>query len=203
MPVDARGGGGAPALPRVEELALPGLHAVETAVHHDERGWFSESYQEAKLRAAGLPELRFVQANVSANRRTGTTRGLHAEPWDKYVSVVAGAALAAVLDLRAGPTFGRAVTHELVPGRALLVPRGCANGFQTLEPQTVYSYLVTAHWSPGTAYPAVDPFDPELALPWPVGAELAVVSAKDRANPPLRDVAPLDTWPGRSPRVAE
>lgn len=182
---------GASGLPAVREAALPGLFVVDLAVHGDERGWFKESYQEAKLVAAGLPRRRWVQNNVSWNAAAGVTRGVHAEPWDKYVSLACGRAFAAVVDLRAGDGFGRVETVELTPARALLVPRGCGNAFQTLDPGTAYTYLVDAHWSPDVVYTAVDPFDPDLAIPWPVGRDDAVLSPKDRANPRLRDVPPL------------
>ena len=179
----------------MRETRIPGLLAVDLEVHGDERGWFKENYQEAKLTAAGLPALRFVQNNVSSNAARGVTRGFHAEPWDKYVSLASGQAFAAVVDLRAGDGFGRVETLELTPATALLVPRGCGNAFQTLVPHTVYTYLVTAHWSPAAAYTSVDLFDPDLAVAWPVPREQAVVSAKDAASPALRDVAPVEAGP--------
>ena len=171
---------------------LPGLLVVDLDLRGDRRGWFKESYQQEKLRAAGFPELSFVQNNISHNGDAGVTRGVHAEPWWKYVSLAAGSAFAAVVDLRRGPHFGRVETFDLTPSRALLVPPGCGNAFQTLEPNTVYTYLVTAHWSPSVAYVAVDPFDPDLGIDWPVGRDRAVLSEKDATNPALRDVRPLE-----------
>ncbi len=176
----------------VHTTAIPGLLQVDLDLRGDRRGWFKENYQEAKLRAAGLPDLVFVQNNVSYNAEPGVTRGVHAEPWDKYVSIAAGRAFAAVVDLRRGDGFGRVVTVELTPSVALLVPSGCGNAFQTLEPHTVYTYLVTAHWSPDVRYVGVDSFDPDLAIPWPVPRERAVLSDKDAANPRLRDVPPVE-----------
>jgi dTDP-4-dehydrorhamnose 3,5-epimerase len=183
---------GVSALPAVQETAIPGLLQVHLDLRDDRRGWFKEDYQEAKLRSAGLPALRFVQHNVSYNAPVGVTRGVHAEPWEKYVSLAAGEAFAAVVDLRRGPGFGRVVTARLSPATALLLPRGCGNAFQTLAPHTVYTYLVTAHWSPDAPYVAVDAFDPELAIPWPLDRSAAVVSEKDEAAPPLAAVRPLE-----------
>ena len=79
----------------------------------------------------------------------GTTRGIHAEPWDKWVSVATGRIFGAWVDLREGPTFGAVFTTELDPSRAIFVPRGVGNSYQTLEPDTAYTYLVNDHWSPG------------------------------------------------------
>ncbi|KAJ1683807.1 hypothetical protein LUZ63_020952 [Rhynchospora breviuscula] len=148
--------------------------------------------------AAGLPDFGPVQHNVSVNATRGVTRGMHAEPWDKLVSVATGRVYAAWVDLRAGDSFGVVVTHEIGPGEAVFVPRGVANGFQVLEDATAYSYLVNDHWSAEATYLEVDAADPALGIGWPVPLDDPAVemSAKDRANPALADVSP---FPG--PRV--
>lgn len=120
---------------------------VDLPVHADSRGWFKENWQREKMVGAGLPDFRPIQNNVSFNKEAGTTRGIHAEPWDKYVSVVGGSVFGAWVDLREGPDFGTTFTATIGPGQAVFVPRGVGNGFQTLEPDTGYSYLVTEHWS--------------------------------------------------------
>ena len=176
---------------RVARTGVPGLLHVELDVHGDERGWFKESYQRAKLEAAGLPPMEVVQNNVSYNAEVGVTRGVHAEPWDKYVSPAHGRVFAAIADLRGGPTHGRVETFELGPGQALYVPRGCGNSFCTLEPHTVYNYLVNEHWSPDAQYVLVDLFDPDLAIDWPLPREAMTISAKDAAHPRLADVTPF------------
>ena len=177
--------------PSVSPTSVPGLLRVELAVHGDERGWFKESYQRAKLEDLGLPRLEVVQNNVSYNAEVGVTRGIHAEPWDKYISPAFGRVFAAIVDLRAGEGFGRLETFELGPGDGLYVPRGCGNSFCTLEPHTVYNYLVNAHWSPDATYTNVNPFDPTLAVPWPLPRERMVLSEKDLAQPLLDAVLPV------------
>jgi dTDP-4-dehydrorhamnose 3,5-epimerase/reductase len=178
-----------------EPTAIPGMFVVDAPVHTDDRGSFTEAFRRERLVEAGLPDLEIVQQNVATNTAAGVTRGVHAEPWDKYVTVINGRAFQAVVDLRDGSTFGRVATVELVPGRAVLIPRGCGNAYQALDPGTAYSYLVTGYWSVTSAYVAVDPFDADLAIPWPISAERATLSAKDRANPPLREVTPLPAQP--------
>lgn len=175
----------------VHETAIAGLLVVDVPVHGDARGWFKEHWQREKMTALGLPDFGPVQQNVSFNAAVGTTRGFHAEPWDKYLGVATGRAFGAWVDLRPGPGYGRVVTHELTPGVAVLVPRGVANAFQTLEPDTAYTYLVNDHWSPDAAYSAVDLGDPALGVEWPVPLDRAVVSDKDRTNPRLADAAPV------------
>ncbi|MDN5747909.1 MAG: dTDP-4-dehydrorhamnose 3,5-epimerase family protein, partial [Pseudonocardia sp.] len=165
---------------KVEETTIPGLLVVELTLHTDGRGWFKESYQRAKLEAAGLPPFEPVQNNVSFNAETGTTRGIHAEPWDKYISLANGRAFAAIVDLRSGASHGRVETVELHPGNALFVPRGCGNSYQTLTSDVVYTYLVNEHWSPDAEYTLIQAFDPALGIDWPIGADAAIRSDKDR-----------------------
>ncbi len=177
--------------PAVHPTAIPGLLQVDLEVHGDERGWFKESYQRGKLEQLGLPRLEVVQNNVSYNAEVGVTRGIHAEPWDKYVSPAFGRVFCAIVDLRAGDGFGRLETFELTPSHALYVPRGCGNSFCTLEPHTVYNYLVNAHWSPEAQYVSVNLFDETLAVPWPIARGRMVLSEKDVGHPPLMDVTPM------------
>jgi len=173
----------------VDATEIPGLLVVRLDVHGDNRGWFKENWQREKMTELGLPDFGPVQNNVSFNGTVGTIRGIHAEPWDKFVSVAAGRAFGAWVDLRAGDSFGRAFWIELDPATAVFVPRGVANSFQVLEDDTSYSYLVNAHWRAGAAYTNVNLLDPALAIPWP--AEITEMSEKDRNHPLLADVTPV------------
>ncbi|WP_307785243.1 dTDP-4-dehydrorhamnose 3,5-epimerase family protein [Janibacter melonis] len=104
------------------------------------------------MTALGLPDFGPVQHNVSYNDSAGATRGIHAEPWDKLVSVVTGRVFGAWVDLREGEGFGTTVTVEVDRGRGLRAA-GVGNSYQALEDGTAYSYLVNAHWQPGLTYP--------------------------------------------------
>lgn len=175
----------------VRPTSLDGVLLVELDLFPDERGWFKESYQREKLEEAGLPRLDAVQHNVSFNTSVGVTRGIHAEPWDKYVSPATGRVFAAIVDLRRGPDFGRVETFELGPEHGLYLPRGCGNSFCTLEPNTAYSYLVNAHWSADAVYTNVNLFDADLAVAWPIERDRMTISEKDLGHPALRDVKPV------------
>ena len=176
---------------RANETPIPGLTVWELPVHGDNRGWFKENWQREKMVAAGLPDFGPVQNNVSFNDAAGTTRGIHAEPWDKFISVASGRIFGAWVDLRDGPTFGAVFTAELDPSRAVFVPRGVGNAFQTLEPNTAYAYLVNDHYSPDAAYTFLNLADETVGIDWPIPLECAELSAKDRAHPRLADVAPM------------
>ncbi|MDR1294636.1 MAG: bifunctional dTDP-4-dehydrorhamnose 3,5-epimerase family protein/NAD(P)-dependent oxidoreductase [Bifidobacteriaceae bacterium] len=175
----------------VRRTAIPGLLVADLDLHADQRGWFKENWHRAAMTAAGLPDFGPVQQSISFNTAAGTTRGIHAEPWDKLVSVGAGAFFGAWVDLREGPGFGTVFTAEVTPSRAVFVPRGVGNSFQTTADATVYSYLVNDHWSPDAQYSMVNLADPTLAIAWPIPLDRAICSDKDRAHPPLGAARPI------------
>ena len=171
---------------------IPGLTLWDLPVYGDNRGWFKENWQREKMMAFGLPDFRPVQNNVSFNDSVGTTRGIHAEPWDKFVSVSAGRVFGAWVDLRDGPNFGAVFTAHLDPSRAVFVPRGVGNAFQTLEPNTTYIYLVNDHYSPDAQYASLNIADETVAIEWPILLDRATISDKDRGHPRLRDVTHIN-----------
>ena len=174
----------------VEETAIPGLLVVRKPVHIDNRGWFCENWQRQKMVMLGLPDFGPVQNNVSYNDRRGATRGMHTEPWDKYVSVSCGSVFAAWIDQREGHE-PQVFTIELTPDTAVFVPRGVANGYQALEDGTVYSYLVNEHWRQDAQYLSINLGDPDANIPWPIPLEQADVSDKDKVAPFMKDAGKM------------
>ena len=172
------------------ETNIPGLLIFDVTKVEDERGYYQETYQKAKLVAAGLPEdFTVVQSSTSYNKVTGVTRGFHAEPWDKYLTVIKGKAFGAWVDLREGESYGQTVTVELTPGVAVYVPMGVGNAFQVLEDDTYYLYSVTDHWSADLydEYCFANLADPEIGITWPIPLDQAVMSDRDRTHPLLKD----------------
>lgn len=169
---------------------IPGLLVIDIDYPKDERGYYQENYQKEKLVAAGLPaDFNVVQTNVSYNTAKGVTRGMHAEPWNKYLSVVTGEIFVAYVDLREGPSFGKVFTTTLNKNKAIFLPEGVANSFQTLTPETYYLYSVDAHWSADAydQYCFVNLNDPSLNIDWPIPLSEAVLSERDQAHPMLKD----------------
>jgi dTDP-4-dehydrorhamnose 3,5-epimerase len=158
-------------------------------MHGDNRGFFCEIF-----RSDWLPQINFVQENLSLSADQGTIRGLHYQvppaAQDKLVMVVQGAILDVAVDIRRGsPTFGQSVAVEL---RAedltqLLVPVGFAHGFCTLRPNTMVLYKVSAPYD-ATADRGIRWNDPDLGIDWPVAPGAAILSDKDRVQPRLKDV---------------
>lgn len=159
----------------------------------DNRGYFMETYRHS-LFAEHVGPVEFVQDNQSLSAEVGTVRGLHfqLEPkaQGKLVRCIAGALLDVAVDIRVGsPSYGKWVSAELTAdnGCQLWVPPGFAHGFCTLLPDTQISYKVTNYYSPeherGLLWN-----DPALAIDWPVDADHAKLSAKDKEQPVLSDI---------------
>lgn len=174
------------------ETSIPGLIIFDLAVFGDNRGWFKENWQREKMTALGLPDFGPVQNNISFNDKKGIVRGIHAEPWDKFISLGKGRIFGAWVDIREGsPTYGQVYTTELDPTKAIFVPAGVANAYQTLEDDTVYTYLVNDHWSPDAQYAFVNLADETLGIQWPIPLTEAELSEKDKKHPMLADVTPV------------
>jgi len=166
---------------------MDGLQLVDLDLREDARGSFREAFQQEKLAALGLPPMGPVQWNISENVRRGVLRGIHAEPWDKYIHVIVGEVFAAIVDLRKdSATFKQVRTFTLGRTRALFVPRGLGNSYQVLSDGAVYGYLVNEHWRRETNYMGIAWNDPELNIAWPVEPRPGDISEKDMALPSLR-----------------
>lgn len=188
---------------KLVKAALPGVVIVEPAVFEDERGWFMESFNEARfnqaLEAIGLPAApRFVQDNHSCSR-LGVLRGLHYQlpphAQGKLVRVVAGAALDVAVDIRSGsPTFGQWVGVELSAEnqRQLWIPPGFAHGFAALREGTHFLYKTTDVYAKDCER-SIRWDDPAIGIDWqlPPGT-LPNVAAKDAAAPPLAQAQVFD-----------
>ncbi|HEY5821997.1 MAG TPA: bifunctional dTDP-4-dehydrorhamnose 3,5-epimerase family protein/NAD(P)-dependent oxidoreductase [Propionibacteriaceae bacterium] len=178
---------------KVRSTAIDGMLVVDLDVRADNRGWFKENWQRVKMTELGVPDFGPVQNNVSFNTSAGATRGIHAEPWDKFVSLARGRIFGAWVDLRPGAGFGTTFTLEMGVDTAVFVPRGVGNAFQTLEDETAYSYLVNDHWSLAAknSYTFLNLADETAAIAWPIPLAEAELSDADRAHPRLADVVPM------------
>jgi dTDP-4-dehydrorhamnose 3,5-epimerase len=173
----------------VSETDIPGLMVLRTWRQRDERGWFSRTYCAAELATVGFVHPP-VQENQSVSRR-GTVRGLHvrAELREaKFVRVTRGRLFDVVVDLRpASPTFleWRSFVLTNTDSEHLLVPPGCAHGFQALSAWVDVHYAVDAPYAPDLDV-TVAWNDPLLAIPWPLSNP--VLSSRDRSAPLVDEV---------------
>lgn len=175
----------------VARCELDGPLVIEPKVFGDQRGFFLESWSRERYRDAGIgPD--FVQDNFSFSAR-GTLRGMHAQnphPQGKLVSVWQGEVWDVVVDLRRqSPTFGRwfGVTLSAENKRQFWVPPGFAHGFVVMSETALFHYKCTDAYAPkdeiGFRFD-----DPAVGIRWPI--DNPILSARDRAAPLLRDLAP-------------
>lgn len=166
---------------------LPGVILIEPQVFRDERGFFLETYHQAKFAHAGL-DVTFVQDNHSRSIQ-GTLRGLHAQwrrPQGKLVRVIQGEILDVVVDIRLdSPTFGRWLGIRLSAEnfRQLYVPPGFVHGFCVVSAVAEVLYKCTALYDPGDEIGVIWN-DPEIGIDW--GIREPLLSEKDRRLPTLR-----------------
>lgn len=178
---------------KISKTRIPGLLEVDVSLVTDSRGWFQEKFNRQKLVALGFPlDFNIAQHNLSFNASKGVTRGFHAEPWDKYISVVQGKIFAVFVDLRK-ENFGEKLILDMDNTKAVFIPAGVANSFQTLEDNTFYTYLVTGYWSAESSknYKFFNLGDPDVAVDWPIPLSEAVISGKDKTHPMLKEVRPF------------
>jgi dTDP-4-dehydrorhamnose 3,5-epimerase len=169
----------------VHTTPVQGVHVVTSANNRDERGAFMRFYCEQEL-APLLGGRHVVQVNHSSTRAVGTVRGLHFQ-WPphaetKFVRCLRGRVWDVAVDLRAGsPTFLRWFAHELSPSGAdmMVIPEGCAHGFQALETDSELLYLHTNAYEQ-RAEGALRWDEPLVSVPWPL--PVSVVSPRDAAH---------------------
>ncbi len=167
---------------------LKGVYVVEWEPKGDERGFFGRNFAKEEFAAQGI-EYNIVHINRSFNRDKGTTRGFHIQlppkAEDKLMQCIRGRIYDVVLDLRKNsPTYGEWVSVELTEDnrKMILVPKGCANGIQTMEDNSALQYFVTEVYS-AEHERGVRFNDPAFKVKWP-SATPSVISEKD-ANWPL------------------
>lgn len=166
---------------------LNGIVVLGTDIHHDDRGFFMETYRADQFRALGLPG-DFVQDNHSRSRR-GVVRGLHFQ-WQpamaKIMRVTAGRAFLVAVDIRSGsPTLGEwfGIEASAENRLQLYAPAGFARGFCVVSDEAEIQYKCTAVYNPA-GEGGIRWNDPEIGIAWPVSEPL--LSPKDDAAPTLR-----------------
>ena len=176
---------------------IPGMIKFDLPVHEDHRGWFKENFQKEKMVELGFPidfftsterEGNKLQNNISFSK-AGVLRGLHAEPWDKYISVANNAKVRGCwVDLREGESFGNVYSTIIDKSVGIYVPKGVANGFQVLGDEDVaYTYLVNDYWKAELKpeYAFLYYADPVAVNYWEGDISTAIISEDDKHHPTL------------------
>jgi dTDP-4-dehydrorhamnose 3,5-epimerase len=175
---------------KIAETSLPGVLLITPVIYRDSRGAFHETFNQRRMAEAGLPA-EWPQDNFSVSKKN-VLRGIHyqvIQPQGKLVRVTQGAVLDVAVDLRrSSPNFARHVAVQLdsEKGEMLWIPKGFGHAFLALTEGASFAYKVTDYYSPAGERTVVWN-DPELSIPWPVGAGDVIVSSKDCKGAALRD----------------
>lgn len=168
------------------ETRLKGVFIIEPERLEDGRGFFARTFCEREFAVHGL-NVRFVQCNISFNKKKGTLRGMHYQVAPhkeaKLVRCTMGAIYDVTIDLRPdSPTFKQWVAVELTAEnrRMLYIPEGLAHGFQTLEDNTEVFYQMSEFYHPESAR-GVHWDDPAFGIQWLL--PVTVIAEKDNAYP--------------------
>ncbi len=187
---------------QIEDTKLSGVKILTPARFGDHRGFFSESWNKARMEAAGLGH-DFVQDNHSLSHEVGTIRGLHFQSpphaQAKLVRCGRGCLFDVAVDIRKNsPTFGQWIGVELSfeNGKQLLIPEGFLHGFVTREPNTEIIYKCSDYYAPDCDG-AVRFDDPDLGIDWGLNCE-PFLSEKDAAAPLMKDFVSPFVWEDRA-----
>jgi dTDP-4-dehydrorhamnose 3,5-epimerase len=186
---------------QIEETPIPGLLVITPARFGDARGFFSESYNKARMAEHGI-KTQFVQDNHSLSEQAGTVRGLHFQSpphaQAKLVRCGRGRLFDVAVDIRKGsPTYGKWFGLELTfeNGKQLLIPEGFLHGFATRVPNTEIIYKCSDFYAPDCDG-AVRFDDPDIAIDWGLDDKAPLLSDKDASAPLLRDLMNPFTFQG-------
>ncbi|HZK56308.1 MAG TPA: dTDP-4-dehydrorhamnose 3,5-epimerase [Desulfosporosinus sp.] len=174
---------------KVIATGLPGVKIIEPKVFRDPRGFFMETWNQARYEELGLPAV-FVQDNLSFSQK-GVLRGLHFQnpnAQGKLVYVLQGEVFDVAVDIRVGsPTFGESVGVRLSSEnkRQFYIPEGFAHGFCVTSETVLFAYKCTEMYQPQSEY-GVNWQDPDLGIQWPL--EKPLLSEKDQIYPRLKDI---------------
>ena len=179
---------------RKDVNGIEGLAVIEPAIHGDDRGYFLETYNQNDMKEFGLDTV-YVQDNQSKSCK-GVLRGLHFQiehPQEKLVRVISGAVYDVAIDLREdSKTYGKYYGIELTGDNMLqfLIPKGFAHGFLVLSDTAVFAYKCSDFYHPNDEGGVIWN-DPDICVEWPFeqnGIKEPLLSAKDRINPPLKEI---------------
>ena len=181
---------------KLEALAIADVKLLTPARFTDQRGFFSETWNQARFVDAGIPG-PFIQDNQAVSTEAGVLRGLHCQigpnAQGKLVRCVKGAIYDVAVDVRQGsPTFGRYVGAEISAENwcQIWVPAGFLHAYCTLTAATEVIYKVTGAYDKA-AERGVIWNDPDIGIEWPVAANKVILSDKDKILPHLRDLPTL------------
>ena len=181
----------------IYRTVIDGVLYLDQSKFTDQRGWYSELARIPELNQVLEKPFEVQQINLSLSQ-TKVIRGFHAENWNKLIMPLSGKCMSVVADLRPkSPTFGKTLTFNFSVENGDLVgciylPAGVANSFYVVEGPVNYLYCVDRLYknrNPSGDI-AINLFDPDLAIDWPVPQSEMLISDRDKGSVSLREKFP-------------
>lgn len=174
----------------VEETKLKGCFILKPKIFSDDRGWFTEIFNEKTFSTFIGRKISFVQDNESKSVK-GVLRGLHYQKGKyaqaKLVRVTQGEVLDIAVDLREdSETYGKH-TKVILNSKnniQLFIPRGFAHGFLVLSETAVFSYKCDNFYNKASETGIIYN-DPTLNIDWEISEKDIIISEKDLVLPKL------------------
>jgi dTDP-4-dehydrorhamnose 3,5-epimerase len=186
--------------PYISGTEIPELLLIRRPQYSDDRGFFQEEYRLKDLSERLNRQVSIAQSQVSVSF-SNVLRGIHAEPWDKFITPLTGRMLSVIVDLRrSSPTFKKWImfefdnTSNINARTSIFVPQGCGNSLiafkaseDTGDGTVFYQYSSSALYDPKNPGLALRWNDPDLSIPWPV--DEPILTQKDQHLPLLKDLS--------------
>ena len=168
------------------ELAIKDAYLITPDIHSDKRGNFNRSFCQKEFKKNGI-EKDIAQGNISENPSKHTLRGFHyqVKPHEesKTISCITGSIFNVIIDLRKeSSTFLKYISLSISSKskQSIFVPKGCANGWITLENNTIIHYYMGSFYKPGFDK-GIKFNDNFFKIKWPYQPK--VISEKDLSYP--------------------
>lgn len=177
---------------------IPDLYYIRYPRYEDERGFFAEILKLPELEKILGHEMKIKQINFSLSKEN-VIRGLHAEDWNKLVTVISGRVFSAIVDINPdSPTFKQTEYFELSAnenedwGMGLYLPSGLANSICSLQGNACYLYGVDKLYKERNKKGdmAISIFDPDLKIEWPLPKKKMILSDRDKKAVTMRKLFP-------------
>lgn len=182
---------------RIYKTSIPGLYFIDTPIARDNRGFFREVAILPDLQEL-LPEHFEIKQINHARSEKNVIRGMHAENWNKLVTVAHGTALCVLSDIRPNsPTFLKSECFllgfsEKATAGSLFITKGIANSVCAIEAPVEYLYFVDSLYRDRNTSKdkAISIFDPDLDIKWPIPKEEIIISERDKDAVMLKELFP-------------
>ena len=178
----------------IYKTSIDGLLYIMHKTFADERGFFSEIARLPELEVITGKSFHVKQIN-HARSLTNVIRGIHAEGWNKYITIASGICFSAIADVRPhSTTFGNKEYFILGNSEgsldgSLYIPSGAGNSMAVIDGPVDYIYFVDCLYQDRDKEGdvAISLFDPDLAIEWPIAREDMIISERDINSINLRE----------------